>query len=418
MVQIKPFRAIRPNSYDVDRVASLPYDVVNVPEAKELASKNPKSFLRIDRAEVDLSDDVPVDDEQVYEKAKENYHNFLNKGWLVKEEEPAYYLYRLTRNGRAQYGIVMAISVDDYLTKKIKVHEKTRPDKEVDRIRHNDALDANTSPIFLTFRDHEELSRSLLEYKDKKMGIYCFESFYNVEHYIWRIDDHELVEKITNTFANDIENLYIADGHHRMEAAAKITKQRREEFPDEAADSELNYFLGIAFPTSQLEILPYNRLVKGKLTADNWKQIEEYFTIGALKEEIYQPTTQGTFGMYVDNQWYKLTIKEEKLPKNYVDTLDASLLQNYFFEPIFGITDPKTDQRLDFIGGIHGTESLMNMANDREDTIAFSLYPTSMEQLLSVSDLGEQMPPKSTWFEPKLLSGLFMHDLETEKHKK
>lgn len=417
MVKIKPFQAVRPNNYDVDKIASLPYDVVNVAEAKELVSNNPKSFLRVDRAEVDLADDVAVDDDRVYEMAKTNYQDFLSKGWLVKEEKPSYYLYRLTRNGKSQYGIVMAISVDDYINKTIKVHEKTRPDKEIDRIRHNDALDANTSPIFLTYKDHCELNDLLLDFKNRKMGIYCFESFYNVEHYVWKIDEDDLVEKITNYFRDDIEALYIADGHHRMAAAAKITKQRREEFPDAADDAELNYFLGIAFPTSQLEILPYNRLVHLPLKDGDWAKIETYFTVEALDDAQYQPQEKGSFGMYIDKKWYKLTIKDDKRPENYVDGLDASLLQNFLFEPIFDITDPKTDQRLDFIGGIHDTATLMKLA-DKDASIAFSLYPTSMDELLTVSDLGEQMPPKSTWFEPKLLSGLFLHELETEKGKK
>ncbi|APZ48562.1 hypothetical protein BW721_02035 [Jeotgalibaca sp. PTS2502] len=417
MVKIKPFQAVRPNNYDVDKIASLPYDVVNVIEAKELVSNNPKSFLRVDRAEVDLSDDVAVDDDRVYEMAKTNYQDFLSKGWLVKEEKPSYYLYRLTRNGKSQYGIVMAISVDDYINNTIKVHEKTRPDKEIDRIRHNDALDANTSPIFLTYKDHSELNDLLLDFKNRKMGIYCFESFYNVEHYVWKIDEDDLVEKITNYFRDDIEALYIADGHHRMAAAAKITKQRREEFPDEPDDAELNYFLGIAFPTSQLEILPYNRLVHLPLKDGDWAKIETYFTVEALDDAQYQPQEKGSFGMYIDKKWYKLTIKDDKRPENYVDGLDASLLQNFLFEPIFGITDPKTDQRLDFIGGIHDKATLMKLA-DKDASIAFSLYPTSMDELLTVSDLGEQMPPKSTWFEPKLLSGLFLHELETEKGKK
>lgn len=417
MVKIKPFQAVRPNNYDVDKIASLPYDVVNVIEAKELVSNNPKSFLRVDRAEVDLSDDVAVDDDRVYEMAKTNYQDFLSKGWLVKEEKPSYYLYRLTRNGKSQYGIVMAVSVDDYINKTIKVHEKTRPDKEIDRIRHNDALDANTSPIFLTYKDHSELNDLLLDFKNRNMGIYYFESFYNVEHYVWKIDEDDLVEKITNYFRDDIEALYIADGHHRMAAAAKITKQRREEFPDEPDDAELNYFLGIAFPTSQLEILPYNRLVHLPLKDGDWAKIETYFTVEALDDAQYQPQEKGSFGMYIDKKWYKLTIKDDKRPENYVDGLDASLLQDFLFEPIFNITDPKTDQRLDFIGGIHDTETLMKLA-DKDDSIAFSLYPTSMDELLTVSDLGEQMPPKSTWFEPKLLSGLFLHELETEKGKK
>ncbi|MGP6138670.1 MULTISPECIES: DUF1015 domain-containing protein [unclassified Jeotgalibaca] len=416
MVSIRPFQAIRPNSFDVEKVASLPYDVVTDEEVRKLTENNPKSYLNIDRTDVQFNQEVPKDSDEIYQVAKENLAHFLNQGWLIKEEKPAYYIYRLMQGDRIQYGIVATIAVDDYLTGKIKRHEFTRPDKELDRIKHNDASDANTSPIFLTMRNHEVFADVSKQVRDEQLPIYTFDSYNDTNHCVWRITDPEMIEAITKAFSNDIDALYIADGHHRMESAAKVAQMRREEYPDAPDDAEFNYFLGVIFPENELTILPYNRIVEGKLSDTDKKIIAESFVVEKLKEEVYTPEKRGTFGMYVDDEWYKLTIKSDKVPADPVASLDAALLQNYVLAPVFGIENPRTDKRIDFVGGIHPITELM--ARTGEDKVAFSLYPTTIEQLLTVADSGEVMPPKSTWFEPKLLSGLFVHQFESEKYVK
>lgn len=413
MVKIRPFRAIRPNSYEVDKVASLPYDVVDTEEARQLGEENEKSFLHIDRAEIDLSEEVPAADDRVYVKAKENLADFRTKGWLIRDHEPAYYLYRLKRKGRSQYGIVMTIHIEEYLSHQIKKHELTRPDKEQDRIRHMDECDANTSPIFLTYRDNEELNELIRDFKDKRLPIYAFESFYEVEHFVWKIDDSTFIKRITKLFGQDIPTLYIADGHHRMESAAKVAQSRRNSYPQAPEDAEFNYFLGVAFPESQLEVLPYHRLVQGEMTPAKWKKLKENFEVQELQEEVFQPEEAGTFGMYTEEKWYQLTIKPDKMPERIVESLDVSLLQDLIFKRLFKIEDPRTDKRLKFVGGIHDASELMEQADSKKKMIAFTLPAASLETLLSIADAGEIMPPKSTWFEPKLLSGLFLHALES-----
>lgn len=417
MVKIRPFKAIRPNSYDVDQVASLPYDVVNDKEARLLGEENKKSFLYIDRAEIDLPKGVDPHDEKVYKKAKTNLDKFLSNGWLVKEQDPAYYLYRLKRNGRSQYGIVMTIDIEEYFSNQVKRHEFTRPDKELDRIRHNDACDANMSPIFLTYPDSEELNRLMIDFKDKTLPMYAFDSYYDVEHYVWKITDEELLTRITEIFANDIDSLYIADGHHRMESAAKVSKMRKERYPNAGTDANFNYFLGVAFPESQLEVLPYNRLVKGEMTSEDWEKLKEAFEVEEVPGGTFEPTEAGIVGMYADKKWFKLTIKETLVPDDIVGSLDVSFVQNNLLQPLFGIEDPRTDSRIEFVGGIHATDELMVRANEEENTVAISFYPTSIKDLKEVSDAGETMPPKSTWFEPKLLSGLFLHPFESTQYQ-
>lgn len=417
MVKIRPFKAIRPDSYDVDQVASLPYDVINDKEARLLSEKNKKSFLYIDRAEIDLPRGIDPHDEQVYKKAQSNLEKFLSEGWLIKEEKPAYYLYRLKRNGHSQYGIVMTIDIEEYFSNQVKRHEFTRPDKELDRIRHIDACDANMSPIFLTYSDSEELNRLIIDFKNKTLPMYAFDSYYEVEHYIWKITEDELLIQITELFANEVVSLYIADGHHRMEAAAKVSKKRKETYPNADADANFNYFLGVAFPESQLEILPYNRLVKGKMTNEKWRKLREAFEVEEVSEETFEPTEARTIGVYADKKWFKLTIKETMIPDDIVGSLDVSFVQDHLLQPLFGIEDPRTDLRIEFVGGIHDTEELMARANEEENTVAISFYPTSIKDLKEVADKGETMPPKSTWFEPKLLSGLFLYPFESAQYQ-
>lgn len=413
MVRINPFRAVRPNSYDVDRIASLPYDVVNKEEVLGLVENNPKSFLNIDRTDVRFEFEYS---DEVYEAAKNGLDDFLSKGWLIKEDEPELYIYRLMQGNRLQYGLVTTIAVDDYANGQIKRHEFTRPDKEKDRIRHNDVSDANTSPIFLTMRDNENLNTLLKEVRDTHLPLYTFDSFNDTNHCVWRITDPDTITAIQTIFANDVDNLYIADGHHRMESAYKVAKMRRETYPDAPKDAEFNRFLGVIFSESELTILPYNRIVEGQVTPATVKIISEAFDFEKVEAETFVPEESGTIGMFTNGYWYKLTIKKDKIPKDPVAALDASLLQDYVLSPVFGIENPRTDQRIDFVGGIHPIEELM--ARTGYGKVAFSMYPTTMQQLLAVADNDEVMPPKSTWFEPKLLSGLFLHPLESEKYMK
>lgn len=416
MVNIKPFHAIRPNSHDVDKVASLPYDVVTDSEVRVLTENNEKSYLNIDRTDVKFGSDVQSDAEEIYHAAKDELKKFLEKGWLIQEEEPALYLYRLMQGDRIQYGLVTTIAVDDYLSGKIKRHEFTRPDKEQDRIRHNDITDANTSPIFLTMHDNDKLINILKEHRGKHMPIYTFDSFNATNHCVWKITNTETIDAITALFKSDVDKLYIADGHHRMESAAKVAKMRREEFPEAPNDAGFNYFLGVIFPESQLTILPYNRIVEGEISKQAEIQIKQSFIMEKVLEKTFIPQQSGTFGMYTKGHWYKLTIKPEKIPNDPVASLDAALLQDYILNPIFGIENPRTDKRIDFLGGIHPIEELMARTGDNK--VAFSIYPTTMTQLLAVADSGEVMPPKSTWFEPKLLSGLFINSFESDKYVK
>lgn len=413
MVSIKPFRAVRPNSYDVDQIASLPYDVVSKSEVLKLVEDNPKSFLNIDRTDVRFETE---DADEVYELAKDKLADFMDKGWLIKEEEPALYIYRLLQGDRLQYGLVTTIAVADYADGHIKRHEFTRPDKEKDRIRHNDCSDANTSPIFLTMRKNSKLKLLLKKERDARLPLYSFDSFNDTNHCIWRITDPATIENIQSIFAEEITNLYIADGHHRMESAYKVSKMRQEAYPDAPEEASFNYFLGVIFSEEELTILPYNRIVEGDITPLTVKIISQAFDFEKVEAETFTPKEAGTIGMFANGDWYKLTIKKDKIPVDPVAALDASLLQNYVLSPVFGIENPRTDQRIEFVGGIHPIEELMARAGFGK--IAFSMYQTTMEQLLNVADHGEVMPPKSTWFEPKLLSGLFVHPFESEKYLK
>ncbi len=413
MVSIKPFRAVRPNSYDVDQIASLPYDVVSKSEVLKLVEDNPKSFLNIDRTDVRFETE---DADEVYELAKDKLADFMDKGWLIKEEEPALYIYRLLQGDRLQYGLVTTIAVADYADGHIKRHEFTRPDKEKDRIRHNDCSDANTSPIFLTMRKNSKLKLLLKKEREARLPLYTFDSFNHTNHCIWRITDPATIENIQSIFAEEITNLYIADGHHRMESAYKVSKMRQEAYPDAPEEASFNYFLGVIFSEEELTILPYNRIVEGDLTPQTVKIISQAFDFEKVEAETFTPKEAGTIGMFANGDWYKLTIKKDKIPADPVAALDASLLQNYVLSPVFGIENPRTDQRIEFVGGIHPIEELMARAGFGK--IAFSMYQTTMEQLLNVADHGEVMPPKSTWFEPKLLSGLFVHPFESEKYLK
>lgn len=413
MVKIHPFKGIRPAESLGKQIATLPYDVLNSTEARVLGKDNPYSYLHIDKAEIDLPENLSPYDDQVYAKAAANLTAFLEKQWLIEEAQPALYLYELIMNGRSQTGLVTCTSIEDYAEGKIKKHEFTRPEKEVDRIRHIEACDANTSPIFLTYRGQQTVQQEMDAWKQTHSPLYDFTSFHEVTHKVWMIDQPEIIQTFVSAFETDVPALYIADGHHRTESAVKVGKTFKDSHPEIGADEEVNYFLSVIFPKEELEILDYNRVVKGPIPDDFMDQLAKNFTI--IPVEKGKPKQPKDFGLYLNKQWYKLTAKEAILSSDPVEGLDVSLLQTHVFADIFDIQDVRTDKRIDFVGGIRGMTELEQLVDSGEWTAAFAVYPTTMDDLLNVADAGKIMPPKSTWFEPKLLSGLFLHDLETKQ---
>lgn len=408
MVQVRPFCGIRPKAELAEQVACLPYDVVNSTEAKEFAKDNPYSFFHIDKAEIDLPAELSPYDPQVYQKAATNLQEWLTKGWLTKDNQPLLYLYELTMNGRSQTGLVATTSIDDYVAGTIKKHEFTRSEKEVDRINHIKACDANTSPIFLSYRDEMAIQELIANWQAQQIPVYDFTSYHEVQHRVWVIDEPAVIEQLTASFA-EVPALYIADGHHRTESAVKVGLEKRAVGKQ---STESDYFLSIIFPESQLAIWEYNRVLQVPLPAEFFTQLEAGFHV--KQSAVKKPMAKGQIQMYVDHTWYTLTIKDEIIPEDAVERLDVSILQRQVFEKIFGILDIRTDKRIDFIGGIRGPEELERLVDSEQWNLAFSMYPTQMQDLLAVADAGKIMPPKSTWFEPKLLSGLFLHDLETD----
>ncbi|BCA85013.1 hypothetical protein EsVE80_05360 [Enterococcus saigonensis] len=408
MVAIFPFKAIRPAKELAAKVAALPYDVINSEEAREMAVDNPYSYFHIDRAEIDLPQALSPYDPAVYQKAATNLADFLKNGWLKKDDAPYFYLYQLTMNGRSQTGLALCASIDDYVAGKIKKHEFTRPEKEVDRIHHIKACDANTSPIFLAYRQEDQIQTLVKDWQKNHTAVYDFDSYHAVNHKVWVIDDENVVTTLTTLF-EAIPALYIADGHHRTESAVKVGLEKRAQGTN---SPESDHFLAIVFPENELAIWEYNRVVNIPITDTFLDQLNVSFTI--KKTTKTKPAAPGEIHMYLPGQWYSLTAKETIKDENPVKRLDVSLLQDNVFEPIFGIKDVRVDKRIDFIGGIRGSEELVKLVDSGTWQVAFSLYPTAMSDLLDVADAGKIMPPKSTWFEPKLLSGLFLHDLETK----
>jgi uncharacterized protein (DUF1015 family) len=417
MVTIKPFKAIRPSENLVERIATLPYDVLDSNEAYELGKDNQYSYLHIDKAEIDLPKEVDVHSQAVYDKAAENLHQFELYGWLQKEKQPYYYLYELEMNGRKQLGLVTVASVQDYVDGLIKKHEFTRPEKELDRINHSDALDANTSPIFLTYNGKEDITKLLEDWAKSHQPVYDFDSFHDVHHKVWVIDDEATNQIISDKFATEVEALYIADGHHRTESAVKVGLKRKEQYPGASLDAEFNFFLSVLFPKEELEILDYNRVLKTPLPDDFYAKMEEMFTIEkVLTKEEAKPKKNHEFAFYEDHQWYRLTAKPGILTDDPVEGLDVSILQNNVLYPLLDVADPRTSQNIDFIGGIRGLGELERLVDHGDFESAFALFPPTMDNLLSVADAKLVMPPKSTWFEPKLLSGLFLHDFESNSY--
>lgn len=412
MAAVKPFSCIRPNKEVADRVAALPYDVYNRQEAKQEVVREPLSFLKVDRAETSFPDDVDTYDDRVYLKAKELLQQMMEDGTYLTEEKECYYVYELIMEGRSQTGLVACTSIDDYLNNSIKKHENTREDKEIDRIKHVDICNAQTGPIFLAYRAHQTISEVVAKTK-QDTPVYAFTAVDGITHNVWVIAGENDVLQVKQAFTQ-VESIYIADGHHRAASAVKVGLKRRAENPNYTGDEEFNYFLSVLFPHDQLMIMPYNRTVKD---LNGWKndeflsQLGKDFEVELIGTTPYSPTVKSTFGMYLEGVWYALTAKQAiRTNADPVAALDVSILQDYLLKPILGIDDPRTDKRIDFIGGIRGLKELEKRVSE-DMTVAFSMYPTSIEELFDVSDAGKLMPPKSTWFEPKLRSGLFIHKL-------
>lgn len=412
MAAIKPFAAIRPNEEKAERIAALPYDVYSREEAKKVVAENPESFLKIDRAETQLADSVDMYDTRVYEKAHDTLWEMVRDGSFIKEEKRCYYIYELTMNGRVQTGITACASIDDYESGVIKKHENTRADKEIDRINHVDICNAQTGPIFLAYRSNARINRVVAEGKQES-PLYDFVAEDGIRHRVWRISDESRMAIIENAFA-EIGEIYIADGHHRAASAVKVGLKRRKEHPDYEGTEEFNYFLSVLFPDEQLMILAYNRVVKdlnGMTEEAFLKRVSEIFEVKPIENGEKEPKEKGCFFMYLGGKWYCCQMKPEEIPDDPVESLDVSVLQNQLLAPVLGIQDPKTDRRIDFVGGIRGIEELERRCK-LDCAAAFVLYPTSIEELFAVADAGLLMPPKSTWFEPKLRSGLFIHELD------
>lgn len=412
MAIVKPFCAVRPSAEAASQVAALPYDVYNRKEACEAVKGNPLSFLNIDRAETQFGEDVDMYADCVYEKAKELLEKRMADGTFIRDEIPCYYIYQQTMNGRSQTGLVACSSIDDYLNHVVKKHENTREEKEQDRIRHVDTTDAHTGPIFLAYRAKEELNR-IIHRITTGHPLYDFVSEDNVEHRVWKIAAPGPIKEIEEAFL-DVEATYIADGHHRAASAVKVGLMRREENPGYTGEEAFNYFLSVLFPDEQLMIMPYNRVVADLNGMSSEEFLEKISRCFVVKEEgmiPYSPDKKGKFGMYLNRKWYSLEAKEELGTDDPVDELDVSILQNALLGPILGIGDPRTDKRIDFIGGIRGLKEL-ERRTEEDMAVGFALYPTSIRELLDVADANRLMPPKSTWFEPKLRSGLFIHLLK------
>ena len=413
MPKITPFQSVRPNPSLADRIAALPYDVYNREEACIEVKKEPLSFLKIDRAETQFENSVDTYDDRVYEKARETLDEMIADGSFLMDEKPCFYVYELTMNGRSQTGIVACSSIDDYVNGTIRKHENTREEKEIDRINHVDRTNAQTGPIFLVYRSVEEINRIIRKEKEKT-PVYDFTSPDGITHRAWVISDSNVIEKMEQAFAA-VPTTYIADGHHRCASAVKVGLKRRKEHPDYTGQEEFNHFLSVLFPDDQLYIMPYNRVVKDLAGMKKEEFLEAVqkagFTVSYLGDTPFAPEEKGTFGMYLNDGWYRLTADKSLVVNDPVEGLDVSILQNNLLRPILKIADPRTDKRIDFVGGIRGLSELEKRVAE-DCTVAFSMYATSIQELLDVADAGLLMPPKSTWFEPKLRSGLFIHRLD------
>lgn len=413
MAQFRPFRAYRPLAHLAGEVASKPYDVLNSDEAREEAQGHPLSFLHVGKPEIDLPKEVNLYDPQVYQKGKDNLWNLINQGVLVQDSEPYLYLYAQTMDGRTQYGLVGCANVDEYWNDTIKKHEKTRKDKEEDRSMHVRITNAHTGPIFLTYPDVNEINDIVDQIKVNQPEN-DHVALDGIRHQSWVIREKDLIEKIQGILAQ-VPKFYIADGHHRSASAAIVGRERQQANPNHTGNEEYNYFLSVLFPASHLYIMDYNRLVKdlnGMTKDEFFGKLGDYFTITASENQV-KPSQKGEIGLYIDKNWYKLYANKELIENpDPVESLDVAILQNNVLAPMLGIDDPRTSKRIDFVGGIRGLGELEKRVNSGEMALAFAMYPTSIHELISIADAGAIMPPKSTWFEPKLRDGLFVHFLD------
>jgi len=406
MITIKPFNALRPQAQYAKQVASRPYDVLNSKEAKVEAQGNPSSFLHITKSEIDLPDNTDSHSQQVYDKAKDNLDAFISRNILFRESKPCYYIYQLVMNGKSQTGLVCGSSVDDYEKGLIKKHEFTRPEKELDRINHIKTTGAQTGNVFLAYKNIDDIDNIIDNWKAEKNPVYDLKADDQIQHTIWIINDNDIINKISTIFKTQVPGTYIADGHHRAASAAKVRHALGKNAP---AGSDI--FLTTLFPANQLMIMDYNRLVKdlnGLSVDELLSKAAEKFTIEKVTK-AFSPSALHQFGLYLNKQWYQLTAKENTYTTDPIGILDVTILQDNFLDPILNIKDQRTDERIDFVGGIRGLGELENRVNSGEMAVAISLHPVSIQQLFDIADSGNVMPPKSTWFEPKLRDGLLTH---------
>jgi uncharacterized protein (DUF1015 family) len=411
MAIIRPFRALRPAPSLAARVAALPYDVMNTDEAREMAAGNPYSFLHVSRAEIDLPEGTDIHAPIVYKKASENFQSFILNQTLIQDTKPCLYVYAQTMSDRRQIGLVACSSIEDYFNDVIKKHEFTRPEKEQDRIDHMTAVKAHVGPIFLTYAPHAGV-KEIISGVIAREPANSFTSEDGIKHELWIIDNDKEVAAITGYFQRDIPYTYIADGHHRTASAARVGQKMREQNPDHTGTEEYNFFLSVLFPADELAIMDYNRVIKdlNGMTKDQLiARLKDKFTVSEIDRAAAKPTQLHDFAMYLDHQWYRLTSLDGTYTTDTIGILDVSVLQHNVLEPLFDIMDQRTDQRIDFVGGIRGLGQLAKRVDSGEMAVAFALYPVSLQQLMDIADSGNVMPPKSTWFEPKLRDGLVSH---------
>jgi uncharacterized protein (DUF1015 family) len=413
MVKIKPFKGIRPPKEYAKQVAARPYDVLNSKEAKAEAGE--KSLLHITKPEIDFDPIIDEHSKEAYDNAIDNFKKWQEKGWLVQDKKDAYYVYAQTMNGKTQYGLTVACHTDDYMQGKIKKHELTRPDKEDDRMIHVRNQNANIEPVFFAYPANNEIDEIVDNVVKSKRPEYDFVADDGFGHHLWVIDDDNTVNQITSIFSR-MPALYVADGHHRTAAAARVGQEKKSKNPKHTGEEEYNYFLAVIFPDDQLTIIDYNRLVKdlnGLTPTQLIERLKEFFDVEEKGADIYKPCKLHNFSMYLEGKWYSLTAKTGTYNDNDpIGVLDVTVLSNLVFDKILGITDLRTSKRIDFVGGIRGLGELKRRVDNGEMAAAFALYPVSMKQLIDIADTGNIMPPKTTWFEPKLRSGLVIHKLE------
>jgi uncharacterized protein (DUF1015 family) len=414
MAKIIPFKGLRPQQAIAAQVATLPYDVVNVEEARAIA-KNPLNFYHVTRSEVDMPAGIDVHSAEVYQKAKENLDQMIADGILIQDKEPCYYIYELVMNGRSQTGLLCGSSIDDYNKGVIKKHEFTRPEKELDRINHIKTTRAQTGIVFLAYRDHADVQQIIAQWKKDHEATYNFVAEDGVGHKVWVMDDYAKVARITRLFNEEVPATYIADGHHRAASAAKVYEEMNSSDIAITGEEAFNYFITCIFPESELAILDYNRVAKdlNGLSSDAFlAALNEDFTVAKTdKAEPYRPAVAHEFGMYLDGQWYRLSAKPTAYTQDPIGILDVTILQNKVLSKILAIHDPRTDKRVDFVGGIRGLKELETRVNSGDMAVAFSCYPVSIQQLFDIADSGQVMPPKSTWFEPKTRDGLVVYTI-------